>query len=449
MNVFHLQCRTRPALQRVWRSTSHTTGSARLGARRLSIRKLSTGLYASSNSVSASSPNVTPNPANANTHTPTTPPARPYSTRSNFDFSTSSSSSSSSGSSSRISQTFDGLGKHTSTDARHDSVGPFQLGLSQQALRTGQKLPKWSELDTKGKVLRTTARTTNLTVILLGAGLSVLLIYSLTSELFSKNSATVIYGEACDKIRNSPKIAKYLNGPLTFHNNPPSASRPRHRSRHVTSQVLIDAYGQEHMILSFYVRGSSTTSSSQPSYMDENLSYYERADLWIKDKFNNVVGGVKEMDVDGVVEWTKETAGEVWEKSVRAFKYLSGAPVNVSSVTPASSKAKAKAEDEGAEDEKKSSVWDSVFGLFSGLKGSVGQGGPGVVGGASGRDERKFVEGDVHADLVRNKDGYFVFRYLLVDMPHSKDPNAVRVFVERAPGVRDNEPVMRWVTSSS
>jgi import inner membrane translocase subunit TIM21 len=26
----------------------------------------------------------------------------------------------------------------------------------------------------------------------------------------------------------------------------------------------------------------------------------------------------------------------------------------------------------------------------------------------------------------------------------SRDPNRVRVFVERAPGVRDNEPVMRW-----
>lgn len=55
-------------------------------------------------------------------------------------------------------------------------------------------------------VRRATARTTNLTVILLGAGLSALLIYSLTSELFSKNSATVLYGEACDRIKASPKV---------------------------------------------------------------------------------------------------------------------------------------------------------------------------------------------------------------------------------------------------
>ena len=36
-------------------------------------------------------------------------------------------------------------------EPKHESVGPFQLGLSQQALRTGEKVPKWSELDTKGK----------------------------------------------------------------------------------------------------------------------------------------------------------------------------------------------------------------------------------------------------------------------------------------------------------
>ena len=58
--------------------------------------------------------------------------------RDDFDFSTRSS----------LSRGFDS--KH-SADPKHESVGPFQLGLSQQALRTGKKVPKWSELDTKGK----------------------------------------------------------------------------------------------------------------------------------------------------------------------------------------------------------------------------------------------------------------------------------------------------------
>ena len=116
------------------------------------------------------------------------------------------------------------------SEAKQDHVGPFQLGLSPSALRKGEKVQKWSELSTGGKgahclkhhiwkgkvllklivslhaVLRTTVRTTNLGVILLGAGLSALLIYCLTSELFSSNSPTVIYGDACERIKSSPQV---------------------------------------------------------------------------------------------------------------------------------------------------------------------------------------------------------------------------------------------------
>lgn len=37
----------------------------------------------------------------------------------------------------------------------------------------------------------------------------------------------------------------------------------------------------------------------------------------------------------------------------------------------------------------------------------------------------------------------FILQFLN-DHLGSRDSNPVRVFVERAPGVRDNEPVMRW-----
>ena len=56
-------------------------------------------------------------------------------------------------------------------------------------------------------MLRTTQRTTNLTVILLGAGLSAVLVYALTSELFSKNSPTVLYNDACERIKTSPHVS--------------------------------------------------------------------------------------------------------------------------------------------------------------------------------------------------------------------------------------------------
>ena len=37
------------------------------------------------------------------------------------------------------------------SEAKHDYVGPFQLGLSPSALQKGEKEQKWSELSTRGK----------------------------------------------------------------------------------------------------------------------------------------------------------------------------------------------------------------------------------------------------------------------------------------------------------
>ncbi|KAF5377519.1 hypothetical protein D9615_005136 [Tricholomella constricta] len=311
---------------------------------------------------------------------------------------------------------------------RGDTVGPFQLGLAQSSLRKGERVQKWSELSTGGKVMRTTARTTNLTVILLGAGLSALLAYSLTSELFSKNSPTVLYGDACERIKASSKVSKYLHGPLSFHNNPPSAIRPRHRNRHVTSQIMVDAYGQEHMIMTFYVQGRPPGSDAPAS----EASYLETATEWTQDKITSL----SDLTLDESITWTKEQANNAWDKTVRLFKYLSGAPLPPPSLPPYPSNTPEQQKSE------ESSAW-SFAGMFSTLKGS--RGGPSEPKHVP--DGQVYTDGQVHANFIRNGDGYFVFRYLLIDIPSSRDPNAIRIFVERTPGVRDNEPVMRWNNS--
>jgi len=59
-------------------------------------------------------------------------------------------------------------------------------------------------------VLRTTERTTNLTVIAIGAGLTALLLYSVGTELLSKNSPTVLYNDACERIKASPKVSSII-----------------------------------------------------------------------------------------------------------------------------------------------------------------------------------------------------------------------------------------------
>lgn len=117
------------------------------------------------------------------------------------------------------------LDQKPSRSRGHDSAGPFQLGV-QPSMRSGEKVKKWAELSPGGKgmlrvplsenlgkliwihgtVTRAAARSTNFTVILIGAGFSAMLLYALTSELFSRNSPTVLYGNACDRIENSKKV---------------------------------------------------------------------------------------------------------------------------------------------------------------------------------------------------------------------------------------------------
>lgn len=59
-------------------------------------------------------------------------------------------------------------------------------------------------------VMRTTARASNFTVILVGAGLSAVLAYALATELFARNSPTRLYSDACDRVKASPAVSGTL-----------------------------------------------------------------------------------------------------------------------------------------------------------------------------------------------------------------------------------------------
>ncbi|KIY51334.1 hypothetical protein FISHEDRAFT_37276 [Fistulina hepatica ATCC 64428] len=298
-----------------------------------------------------------------------------------------------------------------------NTIGPFQLGLRQSAPH--DKIQSWSQLSTAGKMKRTTVQTKNLTVILLGAGLATIIIYCLATELFSTNSPTVLYKASCERIAISPKVAKYLQGPLDFHSTPPTDGRPRHRNRQILSQIAYDSSGREHMLLNFYVEGRL------PGYASSDLSYTEWVAKWFESTFNEV----SEMTLEDVSAKIHEHTTNVIDGSRNMFRYLAGAPTpssrSVDNVEPADPSTMSKSQDHG-----------SWLGIFSNLKFGVA-------------DSRKpsvdmFTEGEAHADLVRNADGYFVFRYLLVDLPSTHAHNHVRVFVERAPGVRENEAVMTF-----
>ena len=59
-------------------------------------------------------------------------------------------------------------------------------------------------------VARTTAQTGNLTVILVGGGLFIILAFALSTELFAENSPGVLYSEAVDMIRSSDAVSQFL-----------------------------------------------------------------------------------------------------------------------------------------------------------------------------------------------------------------------------------------------
>ncbi|KAI0932566.1 hypothetical protein AcW1_000347 [Taiwanofungus camphoratus] len=266
---------------------------------------------------------------------------------------------------------------------REEYVGPFQLGLISPTPRGSENIKKWSELSTAGKVVRTTARTSNFVVILVGAGLSAVLIYALTSELFSKNSPTVLYGQACEKITSSARLAKFLQDPLVFHNNPPSPVRPRHRNHQVSSQLVVDASGREHMLLHFYVEGRPPGSG--PSQVQPE-SYVDSVVHWSKD----IASSLSEMTIDEFVEKVKAHAESTLEVAKQLFKYLSGDPI------PPSQPSQPVKQD--VKEEKEQSGWTSgLLGLFSGLRGSTrspSEARPGLP------DGKIYTEGEVHADLV-------------------------------------------------
>ncbi|KAH9835807.1 TIM21-domain-containing protein [Rhodofomes roseus] len=309
-----------------------------------------------------------------------------------------------------------------------DYVGPFQLGIIPPTPRGGGNTKKWSELSTAGKVARTTARTTNLAVILVGAGLSAVLIYALTSELFSKNSATVLYGEACEKIKASPALARYLQGSLVFHNNPPSLARPRHRNHHVASQVVVDSANREHMLLHFYVQARSMGSRASEED-SEDVSYAEKASAWVK----RTTSSLANLTTDELVEKTKARAQATMDSAKELFHFLSGDPLPRSQLEQPTK--------EEVKQEKEEKRWTSGFtGLFSGLRSTTKS----STESGDTADGSTYSEGEVHADLILDDDGYYKFRYLFVDVPNSRSWNSKRIFIERSAGVRDNEPIMSW-----
>jgi len=139
---------------------------------------------------------------------------------------------------------------------------------------------------------------------------------------------------------------------------------------------------------------------------------------------------------DSAVRHAQETVGSAKD----LFRYLSGDPAPTQPATTHVGFPDPLKQELPTDDRK--SFWGGFAGLFGSLRSGSRTRPP--EGTAEAGNGRVWHEGEVHADLVRDDSGYFVFRYILIDIPSSQSRSALRVFVERTDGVRENEPVVRW-----
>lgn len=182
------------------------------------------------------------------------------------------------------------------------------------------------------------------------------------------------------------QVAKYLPGLLVFHNNPPSVLRPRHRNRHVSSQIVLDSSGREHMLLNFYVQ----VNSHLP---DQDASYFESASGWLK----NTTTNLSEVSWQETKDWIMLQTRETVDHAKDLFRYLSGDPASSTSRASQVSLQVPRKQEAPTSDEK--GFWENFAGLFGSLRGGSRKGPyEGTLDTGNGR---VWQEGEVHADLVR------------------------------------------------
>jgi import inner membrane translocase subunit TIM21 len=97
------------------------------------------------------------------------------------------------------------------------------------------------------------------------------------------------------------------------------------------------------------------------------------------------------MTLDEAIAWTKDRACDAWDRSIGAFRYLSGAPL------PPTSLPEHQPVDMKKPQKKDSTRWGLV-GMFSSLRSSrVGS----TEIDVKRADGEMWTEGEVHADLIR------------------------------------------------
>ncbi|EST07595.1 Mitochondrial import inner membrane translocase subunit Tim21 [Kalmanozyma brasiliensis GHG001] len=296
---------------------------------------------------------------------------------------------------------------------------------------TGQGKP-WSQLKTGQKVARATVQSSRATLIFGGGALTFVLIYALTSELFAKNSPTVIYADACKRVQKSAEIGNHLLMPYRFRTSPtvesgssdfsplnPPSVKDRRRSRSVPSVSFTDERtGEEKMLLRFWI--GAREKGEEWSIWDTARYEIVEAGKWTGRKI--MEGG----------EWLGEQLGVDL-----GSHYDADGDKEAGSIASTSSSG---AEANAPSDNVLSRTWSSALGGIGSVVRSSTEAITSTLTSPTAPKSRRSSEpgtwstGEVHAELVKDQDGTLQYRTLFVDVPNSQAFMRQRVWIVRKPG---------------
>ncbi|GAA94090.1 uncharacterized protein L969DRAFT_93475 [Mixia osmundae IAM 14324] len=130
-------------------------------------------------------------------------------------------------------------------------AGPFPMPPRPDTARplNASERRSWTELGIGEKLGRLGERSASLVVILFGAGLTTLVIFSLSTELFATNSPTRIVARCVDLIKDDRELNSILRAPYIL-----QGEGAGHRNRRVVSAVTTDPQtGAETMTVRFQI----------------------------------------------------------------------------------------------------------------------------------------------------------------------------------------------------
>ncbi|KAF9166570.1 mitochondrial import inner membrane translocase subunit tim21 [Actinomortierella ambigua] len=139
---------------------------------------------------------------------------------------------------------------------------------------------QWKDLTTPQKVVAATKTTTNFAVI--GAGLVLVgaIGYAIVSELFGPSSDTAIFGDALDRLQ------ELIGTPMKGHGDPSSSKR--RRNRRISSQIVLDGEGKEHLLMRFFVEGPDNEGTAHLEMIKDSRGKWEYKYLFV-----DIPGGVR------------------------------------------------------------------------------------------------------------------------------------------------------------